>query len=98
MAVDGGGEFKGEVIKLLNKWGVDRIQVSAYHAQANGMIERGHQPLKDALSKLGANWVGNLPAVLFADRTTVHGPTGYTPFYMVYRQEPILLVKSRFLT
>jgi hypothetical protein len=98
MIVDGGGEFKSEVIDLLNKWGVDRIQVSAYHAPANGMIERGHQPLKNALSKLGDDWVINLAAVLFADRTTVHGPTGYTPFYMVYGREPILPVESRFPT
>ena len=62
------------------------------------MIERGHRPLKDALSKLGNDWVKNLTAVLFADRTTVHGPTGYTPFYMVYGREPILPVESRFPT
>ena len=98
MVVDGGGEFMAEVIDLLNKWGVERIQISAYHAQANGMIERGHGPLKDALSKLGSDWPTNLAAVLFADRTTVHGPTGYTPFYMVYGREPILPVKSRFPT
>jgi hypothetical protein len=28
----------------------------------------------------------------------VHGPTRYTPFYIVYRREPILLVEIRFLT
>ena len=98
MVLDGGGEFKGEVIDLLNRWGVDRVQVSAYHAPGNGMIERGHQPLKNALSKLGDDWVTNLAAVLFADRTTVHGPTGYTPFYMVYGREPILPVESKFPT
>ncbi len=54
--------------------------------------------MKDALSKLGHDWVGNLPAVLFVERTTVYGPTGYTPFYMVYGREPILLVESQFLT
>jgi hypothetical protein len=25
LILDGGGEFKGEVIKLLNKWGVNRV-------------------------------------------------------------------------
>ena len=98
MVLDRGGEFKAEVIDLLNKWGVERIQISAYHAPANGMIERGHRPIKDALSKLGAKWDENLAAVLFADRTTVHGPTGYTPFYMVYGREPILPVESKFPT
>lgn len=60
------------------------------------MIERGHRPLKNALSKLGSDWPTNLTTVLFTDRTMVYGPTGYTPFYMVYRQEPILPIESRF--
>jgi hypothetical protein len=98
MVINRGREFKAEVLDLLNEWGVERIQISAYHAQANGMIERGHGPLKNALSKLGSDWPTNLTAVLFADRTTVHRPTGYTPFYMIYGREPILPVESRFPT
>jgi hypothetical protein len=39
--------------------------------------------------------VDNLSAILFANRTTVHGPTGHTPFYMVYGREPILPVESK---
>ena len=62
------------------------------------MIKRGHGPLKDALSKLSDDWVTNLAAVLFTDRTIVYGPIGYMPFYIVYRREPILLVESRFPT
>ncbi len=96
MVVDGRGEFKGEVVELLNKQGIDRVQVSTYHVPANRMIKRGHRPLKDILSKLGHDQVSNLPAVLFIERTTVHGPTGYTPFYIVYSREPILLVESWF--
>jgi CRISPR/Cas system-associated endoribonuclease Cas2 len=67
IVLDRGGEFKGEVIDLLNRWGVDRIQISVYHAPVNGIIERGYRPLKDALSKLDDDWVTNLAAVLFTD-------------------------------
>ncbi len=42
MVVDSGGEFKGEVVELLNKQGIDRVQVSTYHIPTNRMIERGH--------------------------------------------------------
>ncbi len=66
-------------------------------ASMNRIIERGHRPLKDTLSKLGNDQVDNLLVILFVERTTVYRPTGYTPFYMVYRQEPILPIKSRFL-
>jgi CRISPR/Cas system-associated endoribonuclease Cas2 len=84
MVLNKGREFKGKVIDLLNRWGVNRIQISVYHAPVNGIIKRGHEPLKDALSKLGDNWVTNLVIVLFADRIIVYGPIGYTLFYMIY--------------
>jgi CRISPR/Cas system-associated endoribonuclease Cas2 len=61
----------GEVIDLLNKWGIDRIQISAYHAAANGMLERGHQSLKNALSKLGNDWITNLAAILSTNLSNV---------------------------
>ena len=52
LVVDGGTENMGEVIDILNLYGIHRIQVSAYHPMANGMIERGHRPLTDGLSKM----------------------------------------------
>src|SRR5438045_3127242 len=41
------------------------------------------------------NWVTNLPAVLLAEWTTVHQPTGQTPFYVVYGREAVLPVELR---
>jgi hypothetical protein len=57
---------------------------SLYHPAANRMVERGHKPITGALAKLSdgglGNWVRNLLTVLFADRTSIHQPTGWTPF------------------
>ena len=50
--IDGGTENMGEVIDILNLYGIHRIQVSAYYPIANGMIKRGHRPLTDSLSKI----------------------------------------------
>ena len=50
--VDGGTENMGEVIDILNLYGIHRIQVSAYHLIVNGMIERGHKPQTNSLSKI----------------------------------------------
>jgi hypothetical protein len=50
--VDRGTENIREVINILNLYGIYRIQVSVYHSIANGMIERGHRPLTDSLSKM----------------------------------------------
>jgi hypothetical protein len=44
------------------------------------------------------NWVRNLPAALFADRTTVHQPTGKTPYYLVYGRKAVLLVEVSYPT
>jgi hypothetical protein len=102
LIVDGGPEFRGEVIELLRKRDIRRIVVSPYHAQSNGMIERGHKPIVDALAKLtgqfGGRWEHHLHAVLWADRTTVHRPTGHTPFYMLHGREAVVPVESRYAT
>jgi len=102
LVVNGGPENKGRVAAFTKKYDIDRVQVSAYHPAANGMVERGHKPITDALAKLTdgglGNWVRNLPTVLFADRTSVHQPTGKTPFWVVYGREAILPIELKFRT
>ena len=97
LIVDGGPENKKKVDKLATKFKIRRVVVSGYHPQANGMVERGHKPIVDALSKMTnggiTNWVDNLPAVLWADRTTVRKSTGYTPFYLNCGYEAIMPIE-----
>ena len=99
MVVDGGGEFKGEVIEILQKYGISCVKISAYNSKANGVAEGGHKPLINALMKLSEGgvkkWTRYLHAVLFADRTSVHGPSGHTPFYLVYGREAVLPVENQ---
>ncbi len=58
------------------------------------MIERGHKPMVDVLLNMSArgstNWVRNLPAVLWADRSTVRTFTGLTPYFISCESEPVL--------
>jgi len=72
--------------------------VSAYHAQANGMIKGSHKAIVAALITLTdggtLKWTRKLSAVLFAERTTIHGPTGHTPFYLIYSYKAVLPVKT----
>ena len=60
------------------------MQVSAYYAQANGLVEWGHKTVIDALAKMSnkadSNWVKNLSAVLWADHTTTRSFTSLTPY------------------
>lgn len=97
MVVDGGTENKAMVKQLTEKYGIRRIEISAYHPQANS-VERGHQPIKDSLSKLAnagkGNWLKNLHACFWADRTTVRTTTGVSPFRFNYGYEPIMPVEE----
>ena len=44
------------------------------------------------MNKFGARWVAELPVVLWSLRTTPSRDTGYTPFFMVYGSEAVLLI------
>jgi hypothetical protein len=44
----------------------------------------------DFLKKNGANWVSELPSVLWGNRTTPSRATGETPFFLVYGVEACL--------
>lgn len=56
----------------------------------------------DALAKMTngglENWVKNLSTVLFANRTSIHQPTGKTPFWVVYGREAVLPIELKFRT
>ena len=103
LIVDGGPENKDLTMALAKRYGIKRVLISAYHPQSNGMIERGHRPLVDSLSKLvnGAqrrSWVVCLPVVLWADRTTVRASTGITPYEFEYASRPVLPIELQYPT
>jgi hypothetical protein len=99
---DGGPENKKWVKDLVALYGVDRIVVSAYNPHANGMVERGHKPIVDSLSKLTngghGSWSDLLHLVLWADRTTVRQSTGKTPFELLYGYMCVLPIEAKVTT
>lgn len=52
LVVDGGQENLGVAEALAARYSIKRVVTLAYHPQANGMIERGHRPIIDMLSKM----------------------------------------------
>ena len=99
LVVDGGSENHGIAEAFAKKYGIERVQISAYNSKANGMVERGHRSIANALSKMTGGkrrWRRHLHAVLLADRTSIHGPTGVTPFSLIYGREAILPVETRY--
>ena len=96
---DGGPENQALTKELFSRYAVRNVQVATYHPQSNGLVERGHQNIVDALAKLTASsgkpgtWPQYLAAVSWADRITVRKSTGMTPFRVVFGQDCVLPVE-----
>ena len=73
MTSDRGSQFTSELWSSMCKLlGAKLHPTTAYHPQANGLIERFHRNLKASLKArlIGPNWMDELPWVLLGTRTT----------------------------
>lgn len=87
-----------DIRQWFKRFGVHISLTTAYNPEANGKVERGHQSIIAALAKTSNNdsksWPALLPFALWADRTTVHRTTGYTPHQLVFGERPMLPVEN----
>jgi hypothetical protein len=92
--MDGGSENKGVVEVLLKRHRIDRVIVSPYHPQVNGLIERGYVSIINSLAKYykdkPTKWLEYLPLVLWVDRVSVRRSIGYSVFILLYGRDCIL--------
>ena len=86
---DRGRQFESETWqKMLQHLGVEHT--TAYNPKANGIVERFHRYVKDALrSQCDGNphWKRGLPMILLGIRNTCQSPTGHTPAQMVFGRQ-----------
>jgi len=94
---DQGREFVNKTSAELHRLtGTKQHITSAYHPQANGLVEGQNRTIKDSFIKSledRSNWVECLPAVLFSYRTSKHSSTKMTPFQIVYNRQAVLPVE-----
>lgn len=84
---DRGPQFTSQLWTNLNKLlGISASTTTAYHPQANGLVERMHRQLKAALKArlTGHNWMDELPLVLLGMRTTWREGSNCSPADLVY--------------
>ncbi|KAJ8457162.1 hypothetical protein ONZ45_g18426 [Pleurotus djamor] len=79
---------------LSKTYGIHHIRISPYNSQANGIVERQHFSVREAISKAcdgdEKKWVSVAPVVFWAERVSIVKATGFSPYYMVHGVEPTL--------
>ena len=89
ITTDRGAQFSSELFTQLAKvWGIQTLMTTPYHPEANGLVERFHRRLKEALLALGnespEDWFWRLPCVLLGIRTTLKPDVGASPADLVF--------------
>lgn len=76
------------------RYGIPQVQISAYNSRANGVVERGHFTIREALLKACQGhierWPDYVHHAFFTDRITVSQVTGYSAYYLLYGVHPVL--------
>lgn len=90
---DRGSSFLSEAVQsyedLLN---IRHLASSPYHPQTNGMVERMHAMVNQALTTLSdgkpQRWDEFIHQTIFSIRIREHAVTNHSPFYLLYGVEP----------
>jgi transposase InsO family protein len=85
---DRGTQFTSASWASCCKLGVKHTMTTSYHLQANGLVERAHRQLKDALRarEAGFDWPAHLPWVLLGLRAAPKEVSGFSSAEAVYGQ------------
>jgi hypothetical protein len=93
IVTDNGSSFVQALDLLSAKYHIQHIRISPYNSQANGIVERRHYDVREAIMKstLGdeARWPSAAPSVFWAERVTILKSTGLSPYFMVHGVEPL---------
>jgi transposase InsO family protein len=96
---DNGTQFTSHLFRgYCEDIGIQLCFASVAHPRSNGQVERANAEILrglktrsyNSLKKHGANWIDQLPGVLWGNRTTPSRATGETPFFLVYGAEACL--------
>ena len=93
-------ENKKIIKQLLQKYRVKIKIVLSYHSMINDMIERNHQLIVNALSKLTNDkfkmWFQHLHAILWVDRTIMRDSTNIVSFRLFYERDVVLFIEIEY--
>jgi RNase H-like domain found in reverse transcriptase/Integrase core domain/Integrase zinc binding domain len=93
VTTDRGTQFTSAVwTGLCRRLGITQLYTTAYHPQANGMVERAHRQIKDALRsrQAGNCWPEHLPWVLLGLRASPKDDSALSSAELVYGSPLVL--------
>ena len=93
IVTDNGPAFVQALNVIANRYNTRHICISPYNSQANGVVERRHLDVQEAITKsiLGGEfrWHTAAHLVYWAECVTVLQSTGLSPYFMVHGIEPL---------
>lgn len=82
---DQGPAFRStEFNNFLSRHNIRWQPATTYHPQANGLVERLHRRLKEALTAAGGHWTDELPWIMLSIRNAKGQDIGYSPNEALY--------------
>jgi len=94
IVTDNGPPFVKALEYLAKKYHIRHIRISGYNSRANGIVERSHFDVRQALYKsvdgVQSQWSKGAYSVFWADRVTVRRRMGCSPYFAVTGTHPIL--------
>lgn len=104
VVTDNGPEMKKAFKLVLDRLKIPQIKISAYNSKANGVVERGHFTIREALIKSCKGdltlWPSKVQTAFFADRVSISAVTGFSAYFLLHGTHPILpfdLTEATFL-
>ena len=99
---DRGANFTSTLVEeLCAAFGIQKCQITTYHAQCNGQVECFHQTMFCMIGKLArdkkAQWEQHLPELLQAYNSTRSAVSRFLPHYLMFGRCPCLPVDYYFL-
>ena len=94
IVTDNGPAFIKAVDYLAKKYHIKHIRISGYNSRANGIVERSHFDVRQALVKAcdgdPSKWSSSAYSVFWAERVTIRRRMGCSPYFATTGTHPLL--------
>jgi hypothetical protein len=94
IVTDNGAPFVKAMEYLAKHYNITHIRISGYNSRANGIVERSHFDVRQALFKAcdgdQSKWSSSAYSVFWAERVTVRRRMGCSPYFATTGTHPLL--------